>query len=360
MSEPLTVADYERLAEIRSSPAPSVSSPAAPATSACSPATSRRGAATLRPRVLVDVSEVSTATTVLGTPVSMPVLVAPSAFQRMAHPGRRARDGAGGGRGRDDHVPLDDRHHDARRGGGRGARRAALVPALRVPRPRRRRARSSSGRSSPAIGAIVLTVDAPRLGRRERDLRTGFSDPGADLGPSVAALRAGGWDGATALELDSFDPSLTWRDLDELARARRCPSSSRGSRPRRTRALACEHGAAAIVVSNHGGRQLDGVAPTAELLPEVTAAVAGRIEVLVDGGIRRGTDVVKALALGARAVLVGRPAALGARPRRRGGRAPGARAAPRRDRARARALRLHLARRRLPARTSVESAARDR
>ena len=82
-------------------------------------------------------------------------------------------------------------------------------------------------------------------------------------------------------------------------------------------ALACEHGAAAIVVSNHGGRQLDGVAPTIELLPEVVEAVDGRVEVLLDGGIRRGTDVVKALALGARAVLVGRPAS-GASRRRRG------------------------------------------
>ena len=108
-------------------------------------------------------------------------------------------------------------------------------------------------------------------------------------------------------------------------------------------ALACEHGAAAIVVSNHGGRQLDGVAPTAELLPEAVEAVDGRIEVLVDGGIRRGSDVVTALALGARAVLVGRPVLWGLARAGEARRTPCARAAARRDRARARTLRLHVA-----------------
>ena len=107
--------------------------------------------------------------------------------------------------------------------------------------------------------------------------------------------------------------------------------------------LACEHGAAGLVVSNHGGRQLDGVAATIDALPEVVEAVDGRIEVLLDGGIRRGTDVVKALALGARAVLAGPRAALGARRRRRGRRRARARAAARRDRARPAARRLPLA-----------------
>ena len=95
--------------------------------------------------------------------------------------------------------------------------------------------------------------------------------------------------------------------------------------------LACEHGARGVVVSNHGGRQLDGVAATIDALPEVVDAVDGRVEVLVDGGIRRGTDVVKALALGARAVLAGRAAALGPRRRRRARRAPRARAPARGD-----------------------------
>ena len=104
-----------------------------------------------------------------------------------------------------------------------------------------------------------------------------------------------------------IDPTLTWRDLEQLVAESPLPVIVKGIQTGEDAALACEHGAAAIVVSNHGGRQLDGVAPTSELLPEAVEAVGGRIEVLVDGGIRRGSDVVTALALGARAVLVGRP-----------------------------------------------------
>ena len=158
-------------------------------------------------------------------------------------------------------------------------------------------------------GAIVLTVDLPRLGRRERDLRTGFTIPEPITVPSVAALRSvagGGWEGATALELGAFDPSLSWADLDELRSFSTLPLVLKGIQTAEDGELACAHGVDAIVVSNHGGRQLDAVAPTADLLPEVVDAVAARLEVYVDGGIRRGSDVVKALALGARAVLAGR------------------------------------------------------
>ena len=156
-------------------------------------------------------------------------------------------------------------------------------------------------------GAIVLTVDAPWLGRRERDLRTGFRVPEEIVVPSMAAA-VGEWEGATPLELlGAIDPSLTWDDLAELrALAAAARSSLKGIQTAEDALLAVEHGADAIVVSNHGGRQLDAVAPTAALLPEIVEAVAGRIEVYVDGGIRRGSDVVKALALGARAVLAGR------------------------------------------------------
>ncbi|MBA3476015.1 MAG: alpha-hydroxy-acid oxidizing protein, partial [Actinobacteria bacterium] len=159
-------------------------------------------------------------------------------------------------------------------------------------------------------GAIVLTVDAPRLGRRERDFRTGFRVPEEVTVPSMAALSSlegGSWAGATPLELlGAIDPSLTWADLAELRSLSSLPLVLKGIQTEEDAALACEHGVEAIVVSNHGGRQLDAVASTAELLPEVVEAVAGRIEVYVDGGVRRGSDVVKALALGARAVLAGR------------------------------------------------------
>jgi isopentenyl diphosphate isomerase/L-lactate dehydrogenase-like FMN-dependent dehydrogenase len=154
-------------------------------------------------------------------------------------------------------------------------------------------------------GAIVLTVDAPRLGRRERDLRSGFRVPEEITVPSVAAT--GRWAGATPLELlGAIDSSLTWGTLEELRSMSPLPFVLKGIQTAEDAALACEHGVDAIVVSNHGGRQLDAVAPTADLLPEVVEAVAGRLEVYVDGGVRRGGDVVKALALGARAALAGR------------------------------------------------------
>ena len=104
---------------------------------------------------------------------------------------------------------------------------------------------------------------------------------------------------------------MTWTDLEHLCATAGLPVVVKGLLTAEDALLACDHGAAAVVVSNHGGRQLDGVAPTADVLEEVVDAVAGRIEVLVDGGIRRGTDIVRALALGARAVLVGRPALWG-------------------------------------------------
>jgi isopentenyl diphosphate isomerase/L-lactate dehydrogenase-like FMN-dependent dehydrogenase len=147
--------------------------------------------------------------------------------------------------------------------------------------------------------ALVLTVDTPFLGRRERDLRTGFV-----VEIPVASLGQGGLTPAETFALTSA--SVSWRDVEQLASLSGLPVIVKGVLTEEDAKLACEHGASAIVVSNHGGRQLDGVSATIDALEEVVTAVDGRIEVLVDGGIRRGTDVVKALALGARAVLAGR------------------------------------------------------
>jgi len=159
--------------------------------------------------------------------------------------------------------------------------------------------------------AIALTVDAPRAGRRERDFRAGFVVPPDVTAPAVAA--AVGSDRPISVKevFDLVDPTLTWDDLEALASECSLPIVLKGVQTGVDAALAVEHGAAGIVVSNHGGRQLDLVPPTAEILPEVVDAVEGRCDVLVDGGIRRGTDVLIALGLGARAVLVGRPALWG-------------------------------------------------
>ena len=258
----------------------------------------------LRPRVLVDVADVSTATTVLGTPVSMPLLVAPTAIQKLAHPDGEpgmARAAAGAGT-----VMCLSTLATAT-----PAEVAAAAPdaprwfQLYVFRDRGVTRSFVEQAVDHGYGAIVLTVDAPWLGRRERDLRTGFRIPEEIVVPSMAAM--GEWEGATPLELlGSIDPSLTWDDLAELRALAPLPLVLKGIQTAEDALLAVDHGADAIVVSNHGGRQLDAVAPTAALLPEIVEAVAGRIEVYVDGGIRRGSDVVKALALGARAVLAGR------------------------------------------------------
>jgi 4-hydroxymandelate oxidase len=161
--------------------------------------------------------------------------------------------------------------------------------------------------------AIVLTVDAPIFGQRERDVRNRFHLPEGLRVENMSAaghgdipLR-GAESGLAAYIAEKLDPSLTWKDVAWLRGATRLPLLVKGIvRPDDAR-RAVDHGASGVVVSNHGGRQLDGSPATATVLGPIADAVQGRIEVLVDGGIRRGADVLRALALGARAVLVGRP-----------------------------------------------------
>ncbi len=306
MGEPLNVLDFERLAE-------SVLEPGAFGYYAGGAADEQALAGNveawrrfrLRPRVLVDVSSVSTETTVLGTAVSMPLLVAPTAIQRLAHPDGEvgmARAAAAAGT-----IMCLSTIATATPG-----EVAAAVPdaprwfQLYVFRDRGVTGELVAQAVEHGYGAIVLTVDAPRLGRRERDFRTAFRVPEEIVVPGFAAAM-GGWKGATPLELlGAIDPTLTWDDLNEVRSFSELPLVLKGIQTAEDAELACEHHVDGIVVSNHGGRQLDAVAPTAELLPEIVDAVAGRAEIYVDGGIRRGSDVVKALALGARAVMAGR------------------------------------------------------
>ena len=155
--------------------------------------------------------------------------------------------------------------------------------------------------------AIVVTVDAPPGGRRERDRRAGFKIP-EGLGVPAVQAALGGDESVTIEQTFSLmDLALGWPDIEELASSCSVPVLVKGVLTAEDARLAVEHGAAGIVVSNHGGRQLDCVLASADALPEVVEAVDGRASVLVDGGIRRGTDIAIALALGADAVLVGRP-----------------------------------------------------
>jgi isopentenyl diphosphate isomerase/L-lactate dehydrogenase-like FMN-dependent dehydrogenase len=260
----------------------------------------------IRPRMLVDVSEASPATTVLGTEISMPLIVAPVAFQRLAHPDGEqgmARAAAEAGTIMSLSSLATTRPADVAAAApgaprwfqlycfsDRGATQALMEEA------------SASG-----FGAILLTVDAPRAGRRERDFRTGFEVPPDVTVPAVQAA-TGGTEAMSPAEIFALvDPTLDWDDLAALVEGCSLPVILKGVMTEEDARLAVDAGAAGVVVSNHGGRQLDRVHATIDVLPEVAEAVDGRIEVLMDGGVRRGTDVLTALALGARAVLVGRP-----------------------------------------------------
>jgi 4-hydroxymandelate oxidase len=161
--------------------------------------------------------------------------------------------------------------------------------------------------------AIVLTVDAPIFGQRERDVRNRFHLPEGLRVENMSAaghgdipLR-GAESGLAAYIAEKLDPSLTWKDVAWLGGVTRLPVLVKGIVRPDDACRAIDHGAAGVVVSNHGGRQLDGSPATATVLGAIADAVAGRGEVFVDGGVRRGADVLRAVALGARAVLLGRP-----------------------------------------------------
>lgn len=264
----------------------------------------------LRPRMLAGVDEVRTAATVLDAELAMPVLVAPVAYQRLAH-----SDGeAGMARAA---AAVGTAMCLSTLATARPGEVAAAAPAahlwfqLYCFRDEAVTRALTEEAVEAGFEAIVVTVDAPRGGRRERDLRTGFEVPEGAGVPSVQA--ALGSERAVTIE-ETFalmDPALGWSELEDLASECDLPVLVKGVLTGEDAALAVEHGAAGVVASNHGGRQLDCVAAGADALPEVVDAVEGRGAVLVDGGVRRGTDVAIALALGADAVLVGRPALWG-------------------------------------------------
>src|ERR687895_234929 len=234
----------------------------------------------------------------------MPVLVAPTAFQRLVHPDGEVACAQGA-------AAAGTVYCLSTLSSVRPAEVAAVVPDAALwfqlywsgDREFTRELLAEAQESG--YSALVLTVDLPFAGRRERDLRNAFRLP-ADLPlPNLSPTVEPPADTVAGVGL-VVDETLTWRELEWLSGASALPPVIKGLLTREDAALAVEHGAAAVVVSNHGGRQLDGVPAALDALPEVVEAVGGRAEVLVDGGVRRGTDVVKALALGARAVLVGR------------------------------------------------------
>jgi isopentenyl diphosphate isomerase/L-lactate dehydrogenase-like FMN-dependent dehydrogenase len=264
---------------------------------------------TFRPRVLIDVDVVSTETTVLGTTLSLPVLVAPVAFQRLYHPdGETATARAAAAEGTIMCVSTMTSHtHQALADAAPGLVQWAQLYVLADEGATRAHLDEAV---AAGCTAIVLTVDTPRLGRREGELRAGFSVP-ADVPLPYVEAALGRVAHSPSTHVGLFSPSVTWRDIETIAEATKLPVLLKGVLTREDTVLAVEHGAAGILVSNHGGRQLDGVPATLDALEEVVEAAAGRVDVLFDGGVRRGGDAVKALALGAKAVLIGRPAIWG-------------------------------------------------
>ncbi|MEK7247862.1 MAG: alpha-hydroxy acid oxidase [Chloroflexota bacterium] len=265
-----------------------------------------------RPRVLVGVSKVDTSTTLLGRTLPFPVGLAPVAMHRLVHPeGETATARAAAQAGAlmilstMSTVSIED------------VAAAADGPKwfqLYCYRDRAVTERLVKRAETAGYEALCLTVDTPRLGRRERDFRNALVLPPEavlvnflgeiDL-ESVDSGRFGSALAASAASL--LDPSLTWESVAWLKSITSMPVLVKGVLTPEDALLAIKHGASGIVVSNHGGRQLDGSPAPITVLAEIAGAVGGHAELIVDGGVRRGTDVVKALALGAKAVLIGRP-----------------------------------------------------
>lgn len=262
----------------------------------------------LRPRVMVDVSSVDTSTTVAGVSLAWPAMVAPMAYQKLAHPdGELATANACAAAQTPmivstmANVTLEDV--------------AAATPApkwfqLYCHRDRGITQALVERAEAAGYGALVITVDAPVLGRRVPDERNRFALPPGITRANLegeAAGAAGDASELAALFRNRQDAALNWRDLEWFRGLTRLPLWLKGVLRADDAQRAADAGCAGVIVSNHGGRQLDAAIPTAHALPAIAGAVGARMGVLVDGGIHWGADIVRALALGAHGVLLGRP-----------------------------------------------------
>jgi L-lactate dehydrogenase (cytochrome) len=288
---------------------------------------------TFTPRVLRDVSEVDVSSSLLGRKLTYPLVLAPTGFTRIANP-------------------------DGELAVARAAKRAGLPYALSTlgTRSIEEVAEVGSDRlwfqvytwrdrdlvadlvkraANSGYEALCLTVDTAVLGRRERDVRRGFTlPPKIGISTLLDGIIHPGWswafltsepivfanvagnasvgDGTDAISLaeyvgGQFDPALSWDDVDWFRGRWDGPLVLKGIQSVEDARIAADRGVDAIAISNHGGRQLDSVPATLDLLPSIAEAVGGRTEIICDGGVRRGSDIVKALALGANAIMAGRP-----------------------------------------------------
>ncbi|MFF3504988.1 alpha-hydroxy acid oxidase [Streptomyces sp. NPDC003247] len=266
----------------------------------------------LLPRVLRGSEARDTSVDLPGARRAAPVIVAPTAFHRLVHPGGEratARAAAAEGAVLVTGAAATTAVADV----VAAAREAAPNPAVwfqLYPHPRREVTVALVRRAEDAgCTALVVTVDSPVFGRHTRDLRNGFTD----LPPGYAAENMRDLPGAPPGGLTDIpmSPAVSWRDIDEILRVTALPVLLKGVLHPQDARLAVGHGTAGVIVSNHGGRQCDAVPAAVDCLPAVVDAVGDRVPVLLDGGIRRGSDVAVARALGATAVGVGRPVVWG-------------------------------------------------
>ncbi len=288
---------------------------------ACDEITLRRNMSAYRqiellPRMLVDVSKRELATELFGTTIGMPIIIAPMAFQALAH-----KDGelamARAAKSHNTIMTLSTLAtcslEEVSQTGNHLWYQLYVYKDREITRELVRRAEASG------YQALVVTVDSPVLGRREKDIANHFHLPKGLKAANLEAFMLADIDpaedgsGLAAYIASLYDTALTWADLEWIVSLTSLPVLVKGIIRGDDACLAVDHGARGIIVSNHGGRQLDTTIPTIAALPAVKAALAARgmdrnqYPILIDGGIRRGTDVLKALAMGAQAVLLGRP-----------------------------------------------------
>jgi isopentenyl diphosphate isomerase/L-lactate dehydrogenase-like FMN-dependent dehydrogenase len=286
-------------------------------------------AITLRPRMAVDVTVRDLSTTVLGHKLSVPLILSPTGLTGLTVPkGERSAAAAATAAG-----TIYCLSSNASTSIEEVAEAAGKPYWFQLYIMRDRALTRSLLERAKAVGcsAIIITVDLQAHGRRERDLRNGFTvPPRVDVANALDFLRRPGWlwrmatgprisfanfaneAGTGFLELarrtaTALDPGLTWKDIGWCKSIYDAPVLVKGILTGSDARLAIQHGADGIIVSNHGGRQLDGVSSSIAALPEVVDAVAGQVPVLLDGGVRRGADIVRAKALGAAACMIGRP-----------------------------------------------------
>jgi 4-hydroxymandelate oxidase len=266
----------------------------------------------LRPRMMMNVSQRSTATRIFDHQTNTPIMIAPTAFAGMAHAdGELAIARAAGHTGTP--MTLSTMSNYRLEDVSDAARDVPLWFQLYVYKDRSVTEALVKRVEAAGYQALAVTVDTPLLGRREKDIRNEFHMPD---GLTAANFYGSGMEhiereisesGLASYIKAQFDDSLTWEDIKWLQSITSLPILVKGVLRGDDAAQAVAHGASGIIVSNHGGRQLDTAIATIDALPDVVAAVGAQVEVYIDGGVRRGTDVLKAIALGAQGVMVGRP-----------------------------------------------------